>query len=435
MRAFYLIIFVFGFAVRGQDCTSPSVNTHYVIEKYVKKKKQLEDPEFLNKMKTDLIQQISTAITKKEKHTTYASGTNETSKYASSINITSSGLIINPQIDICLDRITMSVEKKFINELSRNYLTKVINADTKSINALIQNSSTTNKKFLKEQYHSFRIKEKYYADLIPLALESKKEFSFENYEDFKRALYLLGTKANSKNSLSENAIGRNQQKTPKKSISSYRKKNISVSKQSAGYYKSKTSYTHYKKFGTIQVKGGINILEDFLTLNDRQAQVYNIEFVAGDVTTDDEGSFILGLGFKSINNSKGETTFNDIQYDDNLLQKDLNILYVKGGIAFSGFELYMTYGKSINYLIGEFNSPLVNGYNDKSIETFYLDKTRILNSGFGVCLPIRKYFSLYAEYGWVIADISKNNTPLFPDFTNKAKECRNISFGVNININ
>lgn len=228
-----ILSFVCGYAAWGQECSSPSAVTHYKVVKFAKKKKQLSDPEFIADVKSQLIRQISSAVDVDQNKTTSLSGTKESSKYNSNVDITSSGLIINPQIDICVDKITMSVEKKFVHDLSRNYLTKVIDSDTKSMLALIQHSTTTNKTFLKDQYSAFKKKEKYYSGLIPLALESKKEFSLEDYEDFKTALYLLGTKANS------SIVARVKTYTKPKRVS---KKKSTVAKQSGGYYKTKTTY-------------------------------------------------------------------------------------------------------------------------------------------------------------------------------------------------
>ena len=426
MNRLTFLFLVCGYAVWGQDCSSvPSAITHYKIEKFVKKKKQLDDPKFLNDMKSELIRQISTAVSVSEENSTYVTDTKESNKYTSNVDITSSGLIINPQIDICVDKITMSVEKKFVHDLSRNYLTKVIGADTKSMLALIQHSTTTNKTFLKYQYKTFLTKEKYYAGLIPLALESKKEFSLEDYEDFKSTLYMLGAKANSSVVTRAVSYVRDTPKnTTQKSYSSSNIKPKKVAKQSAGYYKTKTSYSSYKKAGTVQIKGGGNIMGDFLSKNERIARVYNIEFMLGDVTYKD-GSLPIGIGYKYIDNSKGMTQYNEIEYDDNLMQKDFGILYAKAGLAVGGFELYMTYGKSLTKLNGEYNFKPETS----TSKTFSFREPNLFMYGFGIAIPLHKNFSLYGEYSTVDIDY------LNPGGTEAQKSSSNISFGINININ
>ena len=426
MNRLYLIFLVCGYAVWGQDCSSPSALTHYKVEKFVKKKQQLDDPKYLNDMKSELIRQISTAVSVREKSYTHASDSKESSKYTSKIDVTSNGLIINPQIDICVDQITMSVEKKFIHDLSRNYLTKVIGSDTKSILALIRHSSTTNKTFLKEQYKSFRTKEKYYAGLIPLALESKEDFSLEDYEDFKSALYLLGSKANSTVVTRATTYVRSSvKKEPRKSNNTSYKKPKTIKKQSAGYYKTRTTYSSYKKGITVQAKAGFNLMKDFVSDNTRMSRVYNLDLLAGDVTFKD-GSVPIGIGLKYLENSKGKTNYKEIEYEDDLMSEDLAVLYLKAGFSALGFEFYMTYGGNINKLETTYN----NRPDSSSSLTLDMGETKMLEIGYGVSIPLNKRVTLYGHYA------NQGINYFKPRYgTDIIYDSHSLSFGLNFNIN
>ena len=416
-----ILFLIIGFVAWGQECPVPSSTTHYTVQKIAKKKKQLEDPKFMTELKAELVKQIQQTVQVTDKNNTSVINGKENNTYMSNVNITSSGLLINPRIDICLDVVTMSIEKSYMHDLSRNYLTEVIKLDNKSIKTLLDYSDASQVKFIKDQLKVFKSKQSYYKTMIPLALQSKKGLNLDLFSDFESNLKILEIEVNKISGratpISVQSKKAYVQAKPTKAINKKKKP------KSTGYINQNVNYNRFDKGVTLQLRAGQSFLPEIgdTPANKKQSNVVGAVFNIGDIKSED-GVGILGIGFNYHQTSQGKWHSKDNTEVQDVYTKDLQELFIKAGVGVIGGELYMTAGTNINKLSNTISLESEGG--DLTIKD-----GRIGFIGFGFAIPIRPWVSIYGEYNITSFKLLRSGG------TGGKNELARFNLGINININ
>lgn len=185
-----LIVSIVSLFEVGASCKPPA-STHYYVTVPFKNEKQLNSAEFINQVKELLVQQIYTNYNIVEKQNIESINGKTRVSFDSSSNSFSSGILINPQMDICFGNLVMSVEKKYVHDLAYNYLTKVIEIDIATLKVLEQENRNSKTLVVKVKLDNLKRKEHYYSMIEPLALLSDNNFDVSKYREFKTLLNKL----------------------------------------------------------------------------------------------------------------------------------------------------------------------------------------------------------------------------------------------------
>lgn len=442
----FLLTSFFGWS---KNCESPNPDTHYFYQVKAKKNK-LRDKDFKSSLKTDLLRQIITSTEFNSSKSIIVKDGDERIIYKSQSKSFSNGIILNPLYTHCNGLITVSVNKKFVHDLSLKFLTEVIQVDIETLKSLLETEQYPQENLYKQKFSQLQKKGDYYKSLLPLAYLSKENFSIEKLKEFESLITKLEVKLNKKTNFSfERSISKGKSNIvnsskPKvnnkihldieKKYKKYQRKTNRIIKNNQS--KVINNNTHFYLPFTLQVNAGSTSMRDFaVEKNRRVSNTYGVHLSFMNIKKEETNGYIA-LGYYNILNSKGTSTYRKVEYDDDFLQQDLEFLSLKVGFAGRGGELYYRFSRNLKNLDGVYNLNMDHArWGSISIETddpptqYNLIDSRINSISMGLSIPLTTFLTLYLEYGNYKLIFEQENSRHDGEYKSPT-----FNFGLNLNI-
>lgn len=155
----------------GAEPCSVSIYDNYVIKRHLDNERQLDDPQFINQLKEQLINQISSFVDssvsissskKKKKRLRSSKTTNHNASVASL------GILRDPLIQVCNGVVIMSIGKDQYEKTQYDYFKMKLKSNSQSLEQLLQLGYIEDMKFLNEQIEIFNAKLNEVSVMLPL---------------------------------------------------------------------------------------------------------------------------------------------------------------------------------------------------------------------------------------------------------------------------
>ena len=178
IRPELILIILLGFMKMEAQCKSVSIHENYSIRRTLEDESKLDDPEFINDLKQQLINQISTFV---DSSVNIKSSNKKKKKIKSrkiterNSSIASLGILNDPTIYYCNKVVTMSINKEEYKKNQYDYFTIKLETYADSLNNLLSIGNIDDVKFLKDMISSYGNKISEISSLLPLVSLKDKE--------------------------------------------------------------------------------------------------------------------------------------------------------------------------------------------------------------------------------------------------------------------
>ena len=429
---FFLLCFI-KINAQNLSCNEPDKNLFFSVSKRIKgnKKKVNRDREMLME---DLVSQISTIVDFHILHKETNSQNNFSNYYKNETTIKNPFKFmseVNEQI--CGDVVTFFISKEKVSNVASKQLELNLDLDHLEFDNLL-NPFNYNKKEddyqpLSQERIKLEKKENEYQSLLHLITDQQKRNQLHSQLLlFKKRLIQLKAKEAKINSkkISYDFSNNANKRVYQRKNSTHRKQTKidnphKFKKEKSPNNRVKNS-DNYRKALTLQLKWGVNFMEDFIHINDdyRIAQFIQAELVFSDVVYD-KLSFPIGVGVKTIFNSSDPEKW---ESENQLMKEDFGYGYIKGGISFKNNELYIISGTTLSR---------VDGYYDNlpDIEDFSSDfeDPHIIVKGYGIAISLGNRGSIFFQHEIMSTDYFNSSEVKVNKINN------NFSVGLNLNLN
>jgi len=155
----------------GAQCENISIHDNFSIKLTFDSSKQMNDPDFHNKAKQLLVNQISSFIDSSINiSSSKKMGKNLRTKKTTShnANVVSTGFLKDPKIDICNNIFTMYVNKSDYENDQREFFMTKLHTHSNSLLHLLTLGNINDMKFLKEKVNEYQQKLNELSSLLPL---------------------------------------------------------------------------------------------------------------------------------------------------------------------------------------------------------------------------------------------------------------------------